>query len=605
LFTEDLSGQTIGNYRVIKPIGSGGMAKIYLVQDPQKQVFAMKVLLPHLQNQAEFTERFLREAQNAKVLQHAHIVPIRDYKRLKDGTTFFVMDWIDGGSLAEYAKPNKLTLSQIAQVMTQVAAALDYAHKQGVVHRDIKPSNILLSKSGQAMLADFGVAKVAQATTLTRPGEQPGTPAYMSPEQAQGLDVGPASDIYALGIVLYEMLAGRPPFQGDTSQILAVLYQHVHQPPPPLRQFNPKIPANIEKVVEKALAKKVTDRYSTAGALAQAFWQAVNTSTPRRPAVLWYGVAASALFIGCLFFLGVGILMRESSTGLATITPVLAEVIPAEVKSLETAIVKITPKSSTVTPTAAPSTDEAETPLPNVVPQADEPPVLLEPQAQQSFAAGETITFKWRWAEALAADERFLVTVKDNQRHTWEWPAMTPALVLSEAIVAGNYTWLVSVEVRNRLGKYDRLTLSAPQQFEILAPPETATPIISPTPNAKVTPVALLPAPLLLQPPDQFAAAASKEITLQWKNSVKLTDDQCYAIFIKHRQGFEIIWLSDSSYVLGQAKVWLANRKYGPDLSWQVGIAAKEGSHCEGNTTAPKVELSRRSDSRTFLWTDD
>jgi hypothetical protein len=104
---------------------------------------------------------------------------------------------------------------------------------------------------------------------------------------------------------------------------------------------------------------------------------------------------------------------------------------------------------------------------------------------------------------------------------------------------------------------------------------------------------------------DQFQAAASKEITLQWRNSTKLSDDQCYVIFIKHRQGIDLIWLSDSSYVLGQAKVWLANRNYGPDLSWQVVVAAKEGSRCEANTAAPKVELSRRSDSRTFLWAED
>jgi serine/threonine-protein kinase len=605
--TNDLSGQSLGHYQIIKQIGQGGMARIYLARDPQNKVVALKVLLPDLQSQPDFVKRFLREANHASRLQHSGIVPILDHQKLGDGTTFFAMEWIDGGSLSEMiqrrgSKP--FDLPEAAGIISQVAVALDYAHSQGIVHRDIKPSNILLTKEGRVKLADFGIAKVAQATTLTKPGEQPGTPAYMAPEQAQGFDVTPRTDIYALGIVLYELLAGQPPFKGDTSQILAVLYQHVHQPPPSIRQFNSSLPATIDRVIDKVLAKKPEDRYKTTSEFADAVW-ATTGQKSSGTSTMWqqYKIPIVATTIVILLVCLMGAILAGLS-GPTTDDPTEVAIKTASTGGDSAGQVtdgthSIKPLDATTAPTTnaeTPSTDTDSTTTDDDVTS----PIPLEPRQGHTFGAGEEIVLSWKWQRYPDENERFHVTLKngrgENVRSQDKWNTTETKLTIAVGLPPDTYSWLVAVE-HNVNGKYKILTASAPQQFTVTAPPTVAATI--PPTEATKAPVEKLPAPTLISPEDGFSRNSKEDITLKWSGD---DEERCYVLVIQHGKGPDYTWLEANSYTLSMDnKNWLAEPPYGPSMSWWVVIAGSN-KECAQNKDAPAVELSKRSETRTFLW---
>jgi serine/threonine-protein kinase len=250
-------------YQVTHLIARGGMALVYRAQDQLlNRPVALKILYPELSANPSFVERFRREAQAAANLSHPNIVPVFDWGE-DAGTYFIVMELVDGQSLAEVLRGGRtLTASRTAQLGAQVASALGYAHRQGMVHRDVKPGNILITPEAQVKVTDFGIAQaVASEDHLAEEGSVMGTATYFSPEQAGGAPVDGRSDLYSLGIVLYEMLAGRPPFTGDTP--LAVSSQHVHDTVTPLGQANPSVPRDLEAIVMKALAKSPAARYNT------------------------------------------------------------------------------------------------------------------------------------------------------------------------------------------------------------------------------------------------------------------------------------------------------------------------------------------------------
>lgn len=277
-------GTTLGTYRVVEQIGMGGMATIFKAYQPSMDRYvALKILPAHFAHDPGFTARFNREAQTIARLEHKHILPVYDYGE-ENGVTYLVMRYLEGGTLKDLLAQRRPSLAETVDIMTQVCAALDYAHRQGVVHRDVKPANILIDLEGDAYLSDFGIAKVLEGVTghLTETGATVGTPAYMAPEQSMGQQVDARSDIYALGVVLYEMLVGRLPYQADTP--MAVALMHIHNPLPLPRQVAPSLSEAFENVILKALAKQPTDRFQSAGQMAAALKEALSQSGAGAPA---------------------------------------------------------------------------------------------------------------------------------------------------------------------------------------------------------------------------------------------------------------------------------------------------------------------------------
>jgi len=274
----DLTGKIIGGrYRVIEFIGRGGMAEVYRVWDSRRNTaLAMKLIHPDLALDRAFLRRFHREAETLAHLQHPNIV--RFYGLEQDGEhVFILMDFVEGKSLKQliFSANGPLPLQRVVDTMRQLCQALQFAHYEGFVHADVKPGNVLIDNAGRVMLNDFGIAQMAQTATTSLGGA--GTPAYMSPEQARGGKPTLQSDIYALGILLYEMLTGERPFNGDNSSAKGtaddrVRWEQIHLPPPSPRDSTPHISAALEEVVLKALAKDASQRYQTALEL----WEAVE-----------------------------------------------------------------------------------------------------------------------------------------------------------------------------------------------------------------------------------------------------------------------------------------------------------------------------------------
>jgi len=255
-------------YAIGGSIARGGMADVFLAHDQQlDRPVAIKVLFPEFARDPNFVERFRREAQNAAMLNHANIVSVYDYGQER-GTYFIVMEYVEGQSLRDILRSQgRMPAMQAARIASEIAAALDFAHRHGVVHRDIKPGNVLLTPQGQVKVADFGIAaNPTDATSgLTATGAVIGTATYFSPEQAQGYQVDGRTDVYALGVVLYEMITGRPPFAAESP--VAVAMKHVREEPVPPSRLVADVPPDLERIILTALAKDTRVRYQSAADL--------------------------------------------------------------------------------------------------------------------------------------------------------------------------------------------------------------------------------------------------------------------------------------------------------------------------------------------------
>ena len=266
----DLAGATLGRYQVVGRLGRGGMADVYKGFQPSLDRYvAIKVLHPSMVEESEFVQRFQREAKSVARLRHPNIIQVFDYDNQGD-TYYMVMEFLDGPTLKAaleevHRRKEEMPLVVALRVVSDVGAALAYAHEMGVVHRDVKPANIMLDRSGRVILTDFGVAKMLTGTKVTVTGTVLGTPAYMSPEQGMGEPGDSRSDIYSLGVVLYELATGRLPYDADTP--LAVLLKHAHDPLPLPRTVNPGLPEEVERIILRSLTKDPADRYPTVQAM--------------------------------------------------------------------------------------------------------------------------------------------------------------------------------------------------------------------------------------------------------------------------------------------------------------------------------------------------
>jgi tRNA A-37 threonylcarbamoyl transferase component Bud32 len=286
----DLTGRRLGNYRVLAALGQGGMAKVYKGYQPMLDRYvAIKVLSSHFASDEEFRARFQREAAAIARLRHPNIVQVYDFG-VEDSVYYMVMEYIAGETLKTRirmarARGEMLEPWEVLTVLRGVAAALDYAHERDIIHRDVKPANIMLrieeaGAGGGAfmpVLTDFGVAKIMEGVQFTGTGMTIGTPDYMSPEQGSGGTVTHAADLYSLGVILYEMLAGELPFTADTP--VAVVLKHISDRPPSLRQHVPDLPQAVDQVLGQALAKKPEDRFANGARLAEALAQAWGHAT--------------------------------------------------------------------------------------------------------------------------------------------------------------------------------------------------------------------------------------------------------------------------------------------------------------------------------------
>jgi hypothetical protein len=464
-------GSKLGSYEIEEEIGRGGMGVVYRAHQPnlQRRV-AVKVLLPHLAKDAEFVERFMREARAAAKLHHPGLVTIFDVGEV-DGTYFFSMQWLQGKTLEEkLAEPGSLPLDEVVSVVSQMAAALDYAHKAGVVHRDVKPANVILDESGRAVLTDFGIAQAGNETRLTRVGSSVGSPDYMAPEQISAAETDSRTDLYSLGVLFHHLLTGELPYTGDAP--IAVAYQHLNALVPSVREKRPEVPPALDDVVKRLMAKEPEERFQSADEVLAAL-QSISGVQIISPAT---GIGTVPLVGEDRMGPGAGAAAEEPSgrSASAFARVALAVLVVAVVGG---GVYWGLSRSASVTPDPA-ATSVAETARPEVEPEAPEVEAPPGPEAVEPEPELFSATVEIR--PDLEALEIWL-----NGR---DLELTTPADLEVEGIVGDQRT----VELRRDgqvLGSLD-LTLGPDMEGRwapALAPTEETVTISSEPPGAQVT----------------------------------------------------------------------------------------------------------------------
>jgi serine/threonine protein kinase len=296
---DPLVGQTVGHYRITKLLGAGGMGRVYRAVQPNiGSRVAIKVLTTAAAQDGDLVDRFFAEARAVNLINHENLVNIIDLAHLPDGRPYIVMEYLDGAPLSTTMKTKgpQLPLGGVVKLIVEVLDALGAAHQRGIVHRDLKPDNIFVTQTGRPEVLDFGIAKLdprleGRSDPRTRLGAILGTPQYMSPEQARGMPIDARSDLYSLGLILYESITGVPPFVSESA--LELMHLHVEAAPRPPRQLRRDLPAALESAILRALAKDPAQRFGSAQEMAMALLQAAQSL----PAASWVslGSAASAM----------------------------------------------------------------------------------------------------------------------------------------------------------------------------------------------------------------------------------------------------------------------------------------------------------------------
>jgi tRNA A-37 threonylcarbamoyl transferase component Bud32 len=453
--------QKFGRYEIKAEIGRGGMATVYHAYDPRfEREVAIKVLPREMLHDVQFRTRFEREAKIIAMLEHPAIVPVYDFGE-EDGQPYFVMRYMTGGSLSDRMKNVPMSIQEAARILTHIAPALDDAHNKGIVHRDLKPGNILFDQFNEPYISDFGIAKLTEAQTNVTGSAIVGTPAYMSPEQAQGEPIDGRSDIYGLGVILFELLTGQQPYHGDTP--MSVVVKQITDPVPHILDVKPDLPPDIEIIIEKAMAKDRNERFQNVKSLADALTavasgkslsletsdatmvtspktvaaakrpiqplpgtviaqrkqppagseQVQAAGAPARKTVLWIGLAAVILVL-CIVVV-VGVLIFKDKI------PFLAAPIPTQTQNLTMA--------STLLPVSVPSATTAgnilpvasNTPAPTNTPAAS--PTTLVPSLP-SLGGADLIAFlsnKDMWLINTDGSDLRQLTKDAAEKHALQW----------------------------------------------------------------------------------------------------------------------------------------------------------------------------------------
>lgn len=408
--------QKIGRYEIKSELGRGGMATVYRAQDPSfDREVAVKVLPREFLHDPQFLARFQREIKTIAQLEHPAIVPVYDVGE-DDGQPYFVMRNMTGGSLSDWLQQGAFSVQDTARIVERLAKALAYAHKKGIVHRDLKPGNVLFDSAGEAFISDFGVAKLAESASSMTGSGIVGTPAYMSPEQAQSGQIDGRSDVYALGAIIYEMLTGQQPYKADTP--MGVVVKHITDPVPEILRDHPDLPAEVDEVIKKAMSKNPNERYATAIELARALNKAAfgnegnitdpqvtrprlasPASTSRRQQTVWIAAGAALAVIAAL---GIFFLIGRQPSGLAEATPTTqAAILPAPAE------------------TAVPTPTEAS-------------PTPIGGAEQVAFLSGNSI-----WSMNLDGSEAYPLTTGGDPKSNLQWTRDGQALIY----LSGKCAW--------------------------------------------------------------------------------------------------------------------------------------------------------------------
>ena len=388
----ELIGKELGLYRILEFIGAGGMSTVFRAYHAALDRYvAIKVLPEQISMDEELRQRFQQEVRVIARLEHPHILPVHDYGQDRD-RLYLVMRYVDSGTLGERLAQGRLELGQISRVMHQVGSALAYAHRNGVVHRDIKPNNVLIDEQGNCYLSDFGLARVmAVSIRLTASGVGMGTPAYMSPEQGSGQPVDMRSDVYSLGVMLYEMATGQVPYQANTA--MAVMLKHITDPLPLPSTLNPDLSPGLEQVIAKALAKDPNDRYQSVEKMLQAFDAAVgqvsepllplpnaparkkrvptSSATSKRRKLPWWALAAAGLALTLIVtfaVLGATSAVAERRQSMEATETAVAQAWIALAQTRNVTNTPLPTATDTATPTDTPPPTPTETPVPTSTP---------------------------------------------------------------------------------------------------------------------------------------------------------------------------------------------------------------------------------------------
>jgi serine/threonine-protein kinase len=550
----DLTGQTLGSYQIIEELGRGGMAVVYRAyQQSLNRFVAIKVLPPQLAFEREFVDRFLREARAAAGLRHPNVVVIHDVGE-QGGIYYIVMEYLKGQTLRDLVeREGSLPPARAARILEQMASSLDYAHGEGFVHRDVKPANIFIGEGDRVTLTDFGIAKAAsEAQQLTRTGTLVGTPEYMSPEQAEGRTVDHRTDLYAMGVVLYQMLTGRVPFKGTTAH--ATLHALIYEPPPPPRQLNPDLSQPVETVLLKSVAKEPDQRFQRGAEMVAALRAAIAgrplpagvvaataaaTKPVREPAqkrspLVWILGGLAAILVAVL-----GLLLLMAGGG--------GDGAPTPKPTQEIVVVTSTPSSTEIAPTAT------GTATPEPLPPPTEAPTLTRP---------------------------VLVT-----RTPVPVPTSTPEPVSTATSVPTSTSTATSTAQATT-----RPTKPPPTRTEPPAEDDTQ-----------------FPAPTLLGPPDGQEFAPADEILLEWQPVGQLPSDGFYEVVLTFAPASDPsqTWTDETPWVK-EARWRLSEHDYLPGLSadeqfrWSVRVMRQTGTNAEGQPTG--TALSPASATRTLIW---